>query len=440
MREDRYLIRGGSVLSMDPVIGDFEVADVLTEGTKILAVGPNLEATAEVIDATGTIVMPGFVDTHHHQYQAALRGALPEGMLSGYFEFVNRKMSPLYRPEDVRIAELVASVSQLDAGVTTAVDTSQISLSPEHTDAAIEGLAEAGRRTLFTYSTYPVIDGQVVDYERELKRLTRQYFPGKDQLLTLGLSAEPQGEFRAQWNLARELGLPIVSHVLGQYGASELLVQLSREGMLGPDNEYIHATGLSDEAWAAIRDSGGGVSLAVPIEMSMRHGMPPILKALEMGVQPSLSVDVECTMTADFFTQLRSVYTLQRAFVHERSLAGEDDLPALLTPREVLRFATVEGARTAQLADRVGTLTPGKEADVILLRADALNVMPLNNVPGAVVTLMERSNVDTVLVAGKVRKRGGVLTDVDLAGLRRAIEASRDHLYAAAGEPPRLFA
>ncbi|WP_158894104.1 amidohydrolase family protein [Amycolatopsis anabasis] len=436
MNEPRYLIRGGAVLSMDPAVGDFPAADVLVEGRKIVAVGPDLDARAEVIDATGTIVLPGFVDTHHHQYQTALRGTLPEGLLGDYFDFVNLKMTPVYRPEDVYLAEFAASVSQLDAGVTTVVDTSHVNHSLERAEAAIAGLLEAGRRTVFTYSTFLGEE----HYARDLPVLRSRYFSSADQLLTLALNAELGDEVRAQWALARGLEIPLVSHVLGQYGHAELLGQLGREGLLGPDNEFVHATGLTDEAWAVIRDSGGGVSLAVPIEMSMRHGTPPILQALEHGVQPSLSTDVECTMTADFFTQMRSVYTLQRMLVNERSLAGlVGDLPQLLTPRDVLRFATVEGARTAHLADKIGTLTPGKEADLVLLRADALNVMPLNNIPAAVVTLMDRANVDTVLVAGRLRKFRGVLVDVDLDWLRGELEESRDYLFAAAGVRRELF-
>ena len=173
--------------------------------------------------------------------------------------------------------------------------------------------------------------------------------------------------------------------------------------------------------------------------MTMRHGLPPIQSALDHGVQPALSVDVECTMTADFFTQMRTVFTLQRGLINERAINGETNLPELLKSRDVIRFATVEGARVARLSHKVGTLTPGKEADVILLRADAINVAPLNNVPGAVVTMMERSNVDTVIVAGRIRKWRGALVDVNWPQLRANLEASRDAIFQAAGIQRELF-
>lgn len=156
-------------------------------------------------------------------------------------------------------------------------------------------------------------------------------------------------------------------------------------------------TGMSDITWQAACEAGSKVSLAVPIEMTMRHGIPPIQKTVDMGMLPSLSTDVECTLTADFFTQMRSTLTLQRALIHERALAGEQGLPKLLRAKDVLRFATVGGAEALGLSHLVGSLTIGKSADIILLDAEALNVAPLNNIPGAVVSLMERNNVDTVI-------------------------------------------
>jgi cytosine/adenosine deaminase-related metal-dependent hydrolase len=175
--------------------------------------------------------------------------------------------------------------------------------------------------------------------------------------------------------------------------------------------------------------------------MNMRHGMPPILKALKLGIQPSLSSDVECTLTADFFTQMRAAMTLQRAFVNEKALDGvaAADRPKLLTSRDVLRFATINGANDLRLGSKTGSLTPGKEADIILLDTNAINVAPLNHVPGAVVSLMDRSNVETVIVAGKIRKWKGQVLDFDLPHLRRQLEASRDFVFNAAGVPQDLF-
>ena len=423
----RILLKGGTVLTLDRAIGDFERADVLIEGKKIVAVAPTLKAEAQVIDASHMIVMPGFVDTHHHQYETILRGILADGILNGprsYVSDIQGIFTPVYRPEDARISELVASLSQINAGVTTGVDTSQVSHTPDHTDACIDGLSAAGRRTLFAYSQGV---GSGVRYPQDIRRLRAQHFSSNDQLLTLAMGG---GLDASTWALAREVGAPIVNHVVGNSGVLEAL---GKAGLMGPDNEYIHCTQLTETAWKMIADSGGRVSIATAIEMQMRHGMPPIQRALDHGIVPSLSVDVETNMAADMFTVMRSTFTLQRALLNERVLAGEQNLPPLLTCRQVLEMATIQGARDSHLDHKIGTLTPGKEADIVLLRTDAINVVPLNNAAGAVVTLMDTSNVDTVLIAGKLVKRGGALVGVDLPGIRRRVEASREAVLARAG-------
>lgn len=444
----RYVIKGGHVMSMDPNVGDFVEADVLVEGSKILAVGPHLPAFGTPIDARGRIVMPGFVDTHHHQFETALRSFLADGLLFNdgrphgainYFDYILGRFAPVYRPQDVYINELFGALSQLDAGVTTVHDISQIHHSRQHSDAAIKGLADSGRRSVFGYfeSAGNVPGNQ---YPADAARIRSQYFSSDDQLLSMTMGGEIYlPGFAAAWALGRQLGLQVVAHIVGSFGMGPTFDALAGSNQLGPDNLFIHMTGMSDMSWQKVKDAGAGVSLAVPIEMNMRHGMPPILKTLSMGIQPSLSVDVECTLTADMFTQMRSAMTLQRAFVNQMALENAPSVPELLTTRDVLRFATMEGARDLRLDRKTGSLTPGKEADIIILDAEAINVAPLNVVPGAVVSLMERSNVETVIVAGKVRKWKGKLLDVDLRRLRRELEASRDYLFNAARVPQNLF-
>ena len=182
-------------------------------------------------------------------------------------------------------------------------------------------------------------------------------------------------------------------------------------------------------------DTGGWLSLAIPIEMAMRHGMPPLQLALDHGIRPSLSSDVETTMAADAFSQMRAAFTLQRAELNERAIKGEKDLPKLLSAKDVVEMATIEGARTNGLEQRTGSLTPGKDADIVMLRTDRTNVMPLNNAYGAVVTGMDTSNVDTVIVAGRIVKRGGRLVGVDMRSHAKRLAASRDYLLEKAGWP-----
>jgi 5-methylthioadenosine/S-adenosylhomocysteine deaminase len=384
----------------------------------------------------------------------------PSGSIT-YFEYILLTFAPVFRPQDVYINELFGGLSQLDDGVTTVHDISQIHHSPAHSDAAIQGLKDAGRRAAFGYfEGAGFTHGAQYAYPQDAVRIKKQFFSSSDQLLSMVMGGEVYlgaETYTQAWTIGRQLGLQVAAHILSPFGIRPIMDLLAqgKGGVngdigLGPDNLFIHMTGMSDLAWQGVKDAGARVSLAVPIEMNMRHGMPPILKTLSLGIEPSLSSDVEVTLTADFFTQMRSTMNVQRALVNQMILEpqlGKVDwpappppgTPALLTTRDVLRFATLNGAIDLRLDKKTGSLTPGKEADIIILDATRINVAPLNQVPGAVVSLMDRTNVETVIVAGKIRKWKGQLLDVDLPHLRRQLEASRDYVFAAAGIEQDLF-
>src|SRR6266700_649694 len=343
----RYVIRGGSVMSMDPRVGDFPEADVLVQGKTILAVGPNLAAgAAEIIDARGRIVMPGFIDTHHHQFETALRSFLADGVLindgsgspSGsttYFEFILLKFAPVYRPQDVYINELFGGLSQLDDGVTTVHDVSQIHHSPQHSDAAIRALFDTGRRAAFGY--FESAGANILgtnpgnQYPTDAPRIKQQWFSSSDQLVHMIMGGEVYlgpDIYRQSWKIGRQLGLQIAAHILSPFGIRPILDQLAAGHGgnpgdnigLGSDNLFIHMTGMSDDGWKGVHDAGAQVSIAFPIEMNMRHGQPPIIKMQSLEMEPSLSTDVECTMTADFFTQMRVCMNMQRVLVNQMVL------------------------------------------------------------------------------------------------------------------------
>ena len=458
-RGRRMLLKGGMVLTMDPKLGNFEKADVLIEGKKIVAVGPNLGGGGQAVDATGMIVMPGFIQTHHHRYETIQRAILADGILSSpwpqesYQSVVQsiwttgriagaQGQPPIwdlgrspYDPEDCYISELVAALTSIDQGVTAAVDTSQSSHTPAHTDAMIEGLMDSGQRALYVYTggrndqpgyEFP---GAIGDTTKGLGRLRTQYFSSEDQLVTLGFGGGPTPAFPGAtysgWELARSFGAVINNH---NVGAPQTIV--NNADQLGPDITFVHAVRWTEEAWQIASAKGVHISIAGIIEMQMRHGMPPFQAALDHGILPSLSPDVDTNMTAEMFPQMRGAFCLQRALLNDRFFAGEQNLPPLLTCQQVLEMATVAGAASMRLQDKIGSLTPGKEADVIVLDATALNVAPLNNGPGAVVTLMNSSNVRHVIIAGKVMKWQGRLVNVNWNRLRRQIENSRDRVLA----------
>jgi cytosine/adenosine deaminase-related metal-dependent hydrolase/ribose/xylose/arabinose/galactoside ABC-type transport system permease subunit len=439
--EGRTLIRGGTVLSLDPKVGDFANADVLIEGDRIVAVGPNLaNGSAEVIDASSMIVMPGFVDTHRHIWEGLLRNIGTDVPLEGrssYISFVLHKLAPAFRPEDAYIGNLVSALGAIDAGITTLLDWSHIQGSPAHTDAVIQALKDSGLRAVFAYG-FPWWGKWEERQPSWFVRAATEYFSSKDQKLTLALAA-PGPEFtdfevsRDHWKLAREAGARITTHVgVGSYGQDAKVQEMGEAGLLGPDTTYIHCTTLNDTEIQMIVDTGGTVSLASPVEMMMGHGMPPIQKFLDRGLPPSLSVDVETNVPSDLFNQMRSVLALQRA-----SATAQGKPP--MSTRDVLACATIEGAKANGLDAKVGTLTPGKQADVILLRTDRINVTPLNDPATAVVAGMDTGNVDTVLIAGRVMKRNGELLHVDWPAVRRMAAESRDHVVSKSGfKPPSI--
>ncbi|HEX9763374.1 MAG TPA: amidohydrolase family protein, partial [Acidimicrobiia bacterium] len=341
------------------------------------------------------------------------------------------KLAPAVRPQDAYVGNLISALGAIDAGITTLLDWSHIQASPAHTDAVIQALEDSGLRGVFAYG-FPWWGKWEERQPSWFVRAATEHFSSKDQMLTLALAA-PGPEFtdfevaRDHWKLARETGARITTHVgVGSYGQERKVQEFGEAGLLGPDTTYIHCTTLNDTEIQMIVDTGGTVSLASPVEMMMGHGMPPIQKFLDRGLRPSLSVDVETNVPGDMFNQMRSVLTLQRTMA-----ASQGKSP--VSPREVLEYATVEGARANGLANEVGSLTPGKQADIILLRTDRFNVTPLNDPTTAVVTGMDTGNVDTVIIAGRVMKQGGKLLHVDWGAVRRMALESRDYVVEKSG-------
>lgn len=423
---------------MDRTLGDFEEADVLIEGSRIEAVGRNVRAAdAEVIPAENMIVMPGFIDTHRHMWQGQLRNSSPSG--KEYLVYRD-KCGPIYRPEDAYIGETVSILSALDAGVTTVLDWSHIQNTPEHTDAVIRALQNGGIRAVFAYGwpmpgSIPWWKNSSTRYPGDIKRLRRQYFASEDQLLTLAmgptsknhtvsaLETNPE-QIKQEWSLAREVGARISLHTSGRGN----LLALAKSISLGPDTTYVHCRRFSHDEFKMIADSGGTVSLCPSLDTLQGRGLPPIQEVLDCGIRPSLSVDEEMDAPNDMFTQMRLALSLQRGLLGGQLSQDDPDISGLLSARDVLEFATIEGARANGLERKTGSLAPGKEADVILLRKDRINVLPVNNPVGAVVLAMDTGNVDSVFVAGEARKLGGQLVGVNLKHIAEQAIRSRQYL------------
>jgi cytosine/adenosine deaminase-related metal-dependent hydrolase len=436
------LVRGGHVLTMDPKLGDLHYGDLLIEDDRIAAVGFEIEAgDCEVIDASNCIVIPGFIDTHRHTWETIIRGIAPDVTLGGYFDIVLDVIAPAYRAEDVYAGNLLGSLEAIDAGVTTLLDWSHINNTPEHADAAIRALQVAALRAVYCQGTpnTSLADwwfDSTLTAPHDIRRVREQYFNSDNGLMTMAMGTRGPGfcteeVVRHDWALAREIGVPISVHVgMGPVaGRFAMVDQLNQMGLLSDDTTYIHCNYLSEAEIKLIAETGGKTSIAPTVEMIMGHGIPPTGALMAQGIRPSLSVDVTTTVAGDMFTQMKFLFATERALVLQRAWHAEaEEDPPLLSAREVLEFATIEGARVCGLEDRTGSLTPGKQADVVMLRFDHTNAWPLMDPVSTAVLQADTRNVDTVMVAGKVLKREGRLVGADLRQARELAEQSLEYL------------
>jgi 5-methylthioadenosine/S-adenosylhomocysteine deaminase len=454
---DRILIKGAIVLTQDPQLGELPEADILIEGDRIAAVGPNLDADgAQVIDATGDIVIPGFIDTHRHTWETSIRTSAPDYTLGAYFSAILDKFAPNYRPDDVLAANRWGAIECANAGITTLVDWSHIMNTPDHADAAIEGLKDAGIRSVFAFGFPntsiqawwfgPDWAGSVERINGEdAKRIRSQVLSDDDGLITMALATRGTNfckpdVVRYEWELAKDLGINITVHVaMDRFGYTKMQLRgLKDLGLLYPNTTYIHSSHLLDDEWKMVRDSGGNVSLAPQIEMQMGHGWAPAQTAEELGIPVGLSSDVATTASSDQFTQMHAIFASERGRQHQKAwdedLDGNSPTPNLITARQVLRWATLDGAKVAGIADRTGSITPGKKADIVIIETKSPNVAPVIDPVAAVVCAADVSNVDTVIVDGRILKRSGKLV-AELGSARRDVEASRDYLVGTFGAP-----
>ena len=446
---DRILIKNAIVLSQDPSIGELPRADVLVEGDRIAAVGPDLAVDdAEVIDATNDIVIPGFIDTHRHTWETSIRTCAPDYTLGAYFGAILDQFAPKYRPQDVLAANRWGALECLNAGITTLVDWSHIMNTDDHADAAIEGLQDTGIRSVFamgfpntsiqTWWFGPDWTGSVERIDGDLAHRVRQRLSDDDGLITMGLATrgtnfcKPE-VVRYEWELAKELGINITVHVaMDRFGHTKgQLTALRDMDLLYPNTTYVHGSHLTDEEWLLVRDSGGNVSLAPQIELQMGHGWAPAQKADKLGIPVGLSSDVATTASADQFTQMHAILSSERGLRHQvawdEDLDGNTGTPDLITARDALRWGTIDGAKVAGLAGHTGSITPGKKADLVIIDGSGVNVAPIIDPVAAVVCAADISNVRDVLVDGVWRKRDFRLVQ-DLASARQDVLRSRDWL------------
>lgn len=426
------LVRGGRVLTMDEHGTELPVGDVLLADGVITEVGPELAVPpgTEVLDASGSLVLPGFVDTHRHTWQTPLRHLGAQWSLADYLRYLLGDMGARFRPEDVYAGTLLGALGALDAGITTLVDWAHVQNTPAHSDASVAALRDAGIRAVFGHGWSLAGDwlGTPAPHPADIRRVRTELLSDDGALVTLAMAAQGPDFVGIEhtvtdFALARELGIPITAHVAGGRADSNRrgIAVLDETGLLGPDLTLVHVNGAPEQDLRRLADRGGHVSISPQIELTM-PGLGAgvaVRRMLAAGLRPSLSVDSETAAAPDMFTQMRFALAAHRADTPDPEPgSGDRALPAA----EVLRMATEYGARAAGLAGRVGSLVPGRAADVVLLRTDSAGLAPVASAADAVVLAGHPGLVDTVLVGGRVVKRAGRL----VADLGRARELAAE--------------
>jgi len=388
--------------------------------------------------------MPGFVDTHRHTWQTALRAICADWTLMEYFRGIRLNISPEYSAEDVYAGNYVGALEALDAGVTTILDFSHCNNSPEHADAGIAGLRDAGIRAVYAYGYFasPVPEpafASHADRVADAQRVRDQHFPSDGDLLTMGIALTETGllpfaETAAEVRSARELGALLTAHTACVWGSHSTMgiPQLHRHGLLDERQVHVHCNALPEDELRLLAQAGAKVSSTPETELQMGMGHPVVGRALALGMKPTLGCDIVSLNAGDMFTQMRLALQFERAMANDAVLA-RNEMPATLDlgVRDALRWATVNGAEALGLGPRTGSLAPGRQADLILVGGERLNMTPRPDPVGSIVVQANASNVDTVLVAGRIVKRGGELVGVDGERVRRLADESRERIFGA---------
>lgn len=440
------LIRGAHILSMDRQVGDLPLGDILVQGGEIRAVAPSIEAPpgALVLDGAGRIAMPGMVNGHIHLAQTMQRGLSTEHSFVTYFQQIVLRHSNRMRPEDVRLADQAGALEQIAAGVTTVMDWSRETASPEHCDAALEGLAAGGVRAILAYTAPPVPQGgNAAEINARMVGHARALLGGRlPRLVSLwtclqGPDFVPLEPAIADMRRLAELGVPIAIHTGAAHYANRkprLLAQLDAAGLLSERLQVVHANGHEEDEYKLAADKGVMLCSTPEVEMRMGHGQPALFKAAAAGMRVSVGTDIPSMVGGGVLPQLR---ILQAAELHRINLAAVAETrqvptsPAI-SARRMLELATIEGARGLGLDRVTGSLTPGKRADILLIRTDTPLVAPVSDPHGAVLLQAGAGDIETVLVDGVIRKQAGRLTEPEAPRLFARLQARAEEMAEAA--------
>ena len=438
------LIHNATLITMDPVLGDLTHADLLIEGSVIKAIGHQLSAPeAQKIDASGMIVTPGFVNAHMHTWQTALRGVSSNWTILEYFANVHAGLATNYTPQDLYIATLMGAMNQINCGTTTLGDWCHNNPTPEHTDQAVEGLLASGIRGVFFHGSHKPDPkpgqkhfSEIPHPRSEVERLLKGRFSDPQALVTLGLAilGPHYSTYEVavhDFELAREFSLIASMHCAGAAAKTpDGWSRLAKDGLLGDNNNIVHGNNLSDEELKMMVELGVSFSLTPESEMTQGHGMPITGRLLELNSAPSLGVDLESGYSGEMFTVARLALAAQRALDNAKSKALHQKLPDTSTIycRQALEWITIRGAQALKLHDKIGSLSVGKQADCVMIDAKALNMHPVHDPVSTVIMQTSLANIDTVMIAGEIKKQGGQLRHPQLRDGMKTLQASGERL------------
>jgi cytosine/adenosine deaminase-related metal-dependent hydrolase len=414
-----FLIKNAHVLTMESKLGEIAGGDIHVRDGAIVAVGTNLAAPrAQILRADGMIALPGFIETHWHMWGAVARNMAGPTDQTGYF-YISRLLGQFFTPEDNARGVRLGLAEAVSSGITTVTNWSHNLLAPEYADEEIKVHQEVGARARFAYGYSRKTPPNATLPLADVARVQKRWFNAKDGLLTLGIAARgPESNSieicRQEWAFGREHGLPMTSHMgtsMARVKKRQGIQALAKAGLLGPDLVLVHVTHHSAEDLKLLAETKTPVSLSPYTEMRTGFGIPPVGSFLRAGVPVSLSVDTTILCgNADMFAIMKAIENVEN---------GLQKSEFAISPQRVLEMATIDGARALGLADQVGSLTPGKRADIILVRTTDVNMLPFTVPVRMIVQAAQPSNVDTVIVDGRVLKRDGKLTTIDMAKLAR---------------------
>lgn len=430
---DRPVVfRNATVLTIDPSLGLIENGDVFVSGNTIASVGRQLEVPAGTveIDASGGILMPGMVDTHRHMWQTVLRGYGADWTLTNYFYFYYLNWGKIFRPEDIYAGNLLSAIEAIDAGVTTTVDWSHGLQTIDHADAAADALESIPGRFVLAYGNL-LGAPWVWSKAPEFRDFVRRRIDGHGDMLRMQLAFDVTGDpafpEKGAFESARELNLPVTTHA-GVWGATNDtgIQQMYDNGFMNPSTIYVHAATLSDDSYQRIAATGGHVSVSSESEQNAGQGYPPTWILRRHNIPVSLSMDTSVWWSGDLFSAMRSTLSIDRSREHMEAHKNNNTvILSHLRAEQVVNWATMGGAEALGMDNIVGSITPGKKADLVLIKNDRSPVMfPLVNPYGHVVFQAGRGDVHTVMVNGKVVKYDHRLLGDDLNRARQAIEKS----------------